>query len=314
MVSQASRFGRLRVQLYSWALVLAGGLLPAPLAGAQGMPPAISAPQLRPDLAYGPASPLGADPQRRLDLYVPARAPLAAKDAGVTTGSAPPLLIYIHGGAWVSGDKRQYSDLGAALSRHGVMVAIINYRLSGDGGVRHPAHAQDAAAAVAWLRRNAADLGFDKSRMFIAGHSAGAHIAALLAYDPSLLAAVGERPDIIRGYIGLEGIYDLPELVRRFPSYRVDFLQVAFGSDETTWRGASPQHMAMTHRRPWLLIHSQNDELVDVEQSRRFKAALESKSVPTGWVLLSRGSHFGVIRELTLSQSPLVTRVLDFLR
>ncbi len=284
------------------------------MAVAQSAPPAISTPQLRSDLAYGAASPLGSDPQRRLDLYLPARAPLAVKSAAVPTGAAPPLFIYIHGGAWVSGDKRQYSELGETLARHGVMTAVINYRLSGEGGVRHPAHAQDAAAAVAWLRRGATELGFDKSRIFVAGHSAGAHIAALLAYEPSLLAAVGERPDAIRGYIGLEGIYDLPELVRRFPSYRVDFLQVAFGSDETAWRAASPQQLPMTHRRPWLLVHSQHDELVDVEQSRRFKAALDSKSVPAQWLLLSRGSHFGVIRELSQSGSPLLTRVLDFLR
>lgn len=314
MVSQASRSQRLRGRLCRWALLLTAGLGSPGVAGSQGSPVSLSAPQVRPDLGYGPASPLGADPQRRLDLYVPARAPLAAKSAAVPTDAAPPLLIYIHGGAWVSGDKRQYSDLGETLARQGVMVAIINYRLSGDGGVRHPAHAQDAAAAVAWLRRGAAELGFDKSRIFIAGHSAGAHIAALLAYDPSLLSAVGERPDIIRGYIGLEGIYDLPELVRRFPSYRTDFLQVAFGGDETAWRGASPQHLAMTHRRPWLLVHSQNDELVDVEQSRHFKVALESKSVPTQWVLLSRGSHFGVIRELATTNSPLLARVIDFMR
>lgn len=283
------------------------------MAQAQGGAVALSTPRLQADVAYGAGSPLGADPQRRLDLYVPARAPLAAGSPTVTT-STPPLFIYIHGGAWVSGDKRQYSDLGETLARHGVMVAIINYRLSGEGGVRHPAHAQDAAAAVAWLRRSASELGFDKSRIFVAGHSAGAHIAALLAYDPSLLSAVGERPDIIRGYIGLEGIYDLPELVRRFPSYRVDFLQVAFSSDESTWRAASPQHLSISHRRPWLLVHSQNDELVDVEQSRRFKNVLDSKSVPLQWLLLSRGSHFGVIRELSTSGSPLLTRVLDFMR
>ena len=282
------------------------------MAHAQGGAVALSTPRVQADVAYGAGSPLGADPQRRLDLYVPARAPLAAGSPTVTT-STPPLFIYIHGGAWVSGDKRQYSDLGETLARHGVMVAIINYRLSGEGGVRHPAHAQDAAA-VAWLRRSASELGFDKSRIFVAGHSAGAHIAALLAYDPSLLSAVGERPDIIRGYIGLKASTICRSWCDASPVIASTSLQVAFSSDERLWRAASPQHLSISHRRPWLLAHSQNDELVDVEQSRRFKTVLESKSVPLQWLLLSRGSHFGVIRELSTSGSPLLTRVLDFMR
>lgn len=313
MVSQASRSIPL-----CWRLLLglcAGlwALLPRP-ASADASVSSLGAPQIRADVQYAAGSPLSADPQRSLDLYVPGRAPIAASGPGGSADSAPPLFVYIHGGAWVSGDKRQYADLGEALARRGVVVAVINYRLSGEGGVRHPAHAQDAAVAVSWLRKHAGELGFDRSRMFVGGHSAGAHIAALLAYDPSLLAAVGERPDMIRGYVGLEGIYDLNELVRRFPSYRVDFLQVAFGGDEAAWRLASPQHMNIAHRRPWLLVHSQHDELVDVEQSRRFKGALDGKSVPVQWLLLSRGSHFGVIRELTRTDSPLAQRLLDFMR
>jgi acetyl esterase/lipase len=313
MVSQASRFKTLgwRLLLGAWACLCLGRTVPAQ---AEGGVASLAAPLVRMDVPYASGGPAAADPQRSLDLYLPGRAALAAKAPATGAESAPPLFVYIHGGAWVSGDKRQYADLGEALARRGILVAVINYRLSGEGGVRHPAHAQDAAAAVSWLRKHAGELGFDKSRVFVGGHSAGAHIAASLAYDPSLLAAVGERPDMIRGYIGLEGIYDLPELVRRFPSYRVDFLQVAFGSDEQAWRPASPQFLPMAHRRPWLLVHSQHDELVDVEQSRRFKGALEAKSVPVQWLLLSRGSHFGVIRELTRPDSPLLLRVLDFMR
>ena len=269
-------------------------------------------PQIRSDIPYGGVALGVADRQRMLDLYIPDRS------TGTPAGAAapPPLFVYIHGGAWVSGDKRQYAELGEALAARGVLVAIINYRLSGVGAtaVRHPSHAQDAATAVAWLRKRADELGFDKARIFIGGHSAGAHISALLAYDPSLLGAVGVQPDAIRGYIGLEGIYDLPELVRRFPSYRVDFLQVAFSGDETSWRAASPQHLPIQHRRPWLLLHSQHDELVDLEQSRRFKTALENKQVPVSWLQLARGSHFGVIDELSRPGSPLSDRVLDFIR
>lgn len=248
-----------------------------------------------------------ADPQRALDLYLPA-----------VSKSAPPLFMYIHGGAWVSGDKRQYGPLGLSLAAQGVAVAIINYRLSGDGAdaVRHPQHAQDAATAVAWLRKHAAEYGYDPARIFVGGHSAGAHMSAMLAFDSSLLATVGEKPEALRGFVGLEGIYDLGDLVRRFPSYRVDFLQAAFGSDETTWRLASPQQLvgAGAVKRPWLLVHTREDELVDTEQSRRFKQALEKQAIPVRWQSPERGSHFSVIGELATPRSALAQQLLAFLR
>jgi len=254
-------------------------------------------------------------PQQSLDLYLPPPGP----------GRPPSLFVYIHGGAWVSGDKGQYRPLGLALAGQGVAVAIINYRLSGSGphSVRHPAHVQDAAAAVAWLLRHAAQYGYDPSRVFVGGHSAGAHISALLAYDCGYLLAVGQRPESIAGFVGLEGIYDLNELVRRFPSYRVDFLQTVFGTDETAWRSASPVHLIAQAgkgplgrglSRPWLLVHARTDELVDQEQSRHFQKALEKQGIPVRWLAPERSSHFGVLGELAMPQSLLSQQLLAFLR
>lgn len=304
MVWNSSRCGHLgRLALVLAGLAGAGGAAHAE-AGQELLAPAASLRTVR-DLSYVGHG--AADPQRSLDLYLPA----ASKPA-------PPLFVYIHGGAWISGDKRQYGTLGLSLASQGVAVAILNYRLSGDGpdAVRHPVHAQDAAAAVAWLRKHAAEHGYDPARIFVGGHSAGAHMSAMLALDPALLAAVGERPDALRGFVGIEGIYDLADLVRRFPSYRVDFLQSAFGSDETTWRQASPQGLiaATSPKRPWFLLHTREDELVDTEQSRRFKAALEKQGIPVRWQSPDRGSHFGVIGELATPRSALAQQLLAFLR
>jgi acetyl esterase/lipase len=291
---------------------------------AQERPAPGSAPRTLRDLSYLPGR-AGetpeegrgvADPQRSLDLYLPGLPGLP--DLATASKPAPPLFVYVHGGAWISGDKRQYGPLGLSLAAQGVAVAIINYRLSGDGAaaVRHPLHAQDGAAAVAWLRKRAPAYGYDATRIFVGGHSAGAHLSAMLAFDGSLLAAVGERPDALAGFVGLEGIYDLVELVRRFPSYRVDFLQAAFGSDETGWRAASPQQLvgATAPKRPWLLIHSREDELVDLEQSRRFRQVLEKQGIPVRWQSPEHGSHFSVMSELATPRSALFQQLLAFLR
>lgn len=251
-------------------------------------------------IAYREGAPSDA---HTLDLYLPPR-----------TAERPPLFVYIHGGAWISGDRRQYLPLAAGIMAAGTAVAVINYRLSDAGRDPHPAHVQDAAAAVAYLRKNAGKVGYDPDRIFVGGHSAGAHISALLAYQPSYLQAVGEKPDSIRGFIGIEGIYDLPALVSRWPSYREDFVSTAFGRDDKAWAAASPQRLALSGTRPWLLIHSAQDELVDEPQSRRFADALRAAGVPVEYALVQKGSHFGVLGQLGDPTSALGAQLLRFLR
>lgn len=247
-----------------------------------------------------------ADGAQRLDLYLPASQP----------GAQPPLFVYIHGGAWVSGDKAQYAAVGRALAGSGIAVAVINYRLSGDGKpvVVHPAHVRDAAAAVAFVRAGALRYGYDPGRVFVGGHSAGGFISAHLAFDPSHLQSVGEKPDAIRGFLGLEGIYDVPALDARFPSYRRDFLSDAFGPDPAAWKAASPQNLKLTTRRPWLLIHSPEDELVDPDQTVRFAAALRTAGVPVQLLTRIDGSHFSIVTQLLLPVGPVAQATLAFLR
>lgn len=244
------------------------------------------------------------DGAQRLDLYLPASQP----------GAQPPLFVYIHGGAWVSGDKAQYAAVGRALAGSGIAVAVINYRLSGEGNVVHPAHVRDAAAAVAFVRAGAARYGYDPGRVFVGGHSAGGFISAHLAFDPSHLQTVGEKPDAIRGFLGLEGIYDVPALDARFPSYRRDFLSDAFGPDPAAWKAASPQNLKLATRRPWLLIHSPEDELVDLDQTVRFAAALRTAGVPVQLLTRIDGSHFSIVTQLLLPVGPVAQATLAFLR
>ncbi len=120
------------------------------------------------DLVYRP----GGDPdgKDKLDLYVP-------------PGPGPhPVIVFIHGGGLLQGDKSIYAGLGQYFVRRGFAAALINHRLS--PGVAHPAHVRDAAAAFAWVYRNVERFGGDPKRIVLAGHSSGAYLAALLAVDP----------------------------------------------------------------------------------------------------------------------------------
>ena len=153
------------------------GDLPSPAAAPAQVPPGLKVNILR-DIPYvRPADPKGARRQT-LDLYLP---------AGLKT--KPPLVIFVHGGFWtLSDDEYRIGPAFAdALVPNGIAVALVRYRLAPT--YTHPAQAQDVAAAVAYLAREANRHGYDAKRIFLAGHSAGAHLVALVALDPTYLGA-----------------------------------------------------------------------------------------------------------------------------
>src|SRR5271167_1912901 len=118
------------------------------------------------DIAYG------SDPQHRLDVYVPDEA------AAVLS----PVVVFWHGGHWRFGDKRDYRFVGAALAGSGFNAVLPNYRHYPQ--VKMPGFMDDAARAALWSAAHAGDYGGDHRRVFLMGHSAGAHLAALLTLDP----------------------------------------------------------------------------------------------------------------------------------
>ncbi len=138
-------------------------------------------------------APFGSDPRQRLDLYAPTKR---------GTGTLP-VIVFFYGGSWSSGTKDGYAFVGRALAARGFLVAIPDYRLVPQ--VRYPAFLEDNAAAVRWVRGHAAGYGGDADRLVLAGHSAGAYNAAMLALDPHWLGADRKA---VRGLIGLAGPYD----------------------------------------------------------------------------------------------------------
>src|SRR3546814_7764837 len=122
------------------------------------------------DQAYAPGD------RRRLDIYAP-----------TTTGQAPrPVIVFFYGGSWKGGSKEGYGFVGRAFAAQGFVVAVPDYRLVPK--VRFPAFVEDSAAAVHWVRAHIARFGGAPARIVLAGHSAGAYHAAMLAFDTQRLA------------------------------------------------------------------------------------------------------------------------------
>lgn len=129
----------------------------------------------------------------------------------------PPIMLWIHGGAWAYGGRKYETELARKMAKEGIAVAVMSYRLSPatwrdpewDSGIQHPEHIKDVARAFSWIYDNASQYKYDKHSVFVSGYSAGAHLAALLAMDPTYLNAVGRSVRDIRGVIPIAGAYDI---------------------------------------------------------------------------------------------------------
>ncbi len=216
----------------------------------------------------------GVDPSLlSLDIYAP-----------VKEGEHP-VVVMVHGGGWTTGDKRTRA-VAEAKSRYfvgeGYVFVSVNYRLSPD--VMHPAHVSDVAAALAWIHRNISAYGGDPEALWLMGHSAGGHLAALVALDESYLEEYGESPSIIRGVILLDGVaYDIPLWISSNPSVR-NRIETVFGEDESGWLDASPvSHvLAGDPMPPFLVFHTRKSDstlLADELAERIRKAGGEAVSV-----------------------------------
>jgi acetyl esterase/lipase len=139
----------------------------------------------------------GQDPRQRLDVYRPPRG----------AGNARPVIVFFYGGAWDSGARGPYRFVGTALAELGFVTVVADYRLYPQ--VRFPEFIDDGARAVAWVAQHAAEFGADGQRIVLAGHSAGAHMAAMLALANEPLPRAGVVRERIVGLIGLSGPYDL---------------------------------------------------------------------------------------------------------
>ncbi|KAL7322199.1 hypothetical protein PS15p_211854 [Mucor circinelloides] len=202
---------------------------------------------------YGPTE---GENARSIDLYFPAQA-----------NKSSPLIVFIHGGAWRTEDKADYKQLCTGFSELGYSCASVNYRLSlKENGeqptIQHPDHILDVGKAVEHLYNHPTEQ-YDPKQIYLVGHSAGAHIAMMLLLDTKL-----PYHQYVQGVIGVSGIYDIPLLVKTFPSY-LDFIEQAFGSDQSTFYEASPisKTSGALDKKPIIIAHSPEDTLIDNDQA-----------------------------------------------
>lgn len=236
------------------------------------------------DIPYVPGS---TEPKQRLDLYLP-------------KGKQNfPVLVFVHGGSWASGDKSIYAPLGNLFATKGIGVVIPSYRLMPRHP--HPAQIEDTASAWAWVVKNIAERGGDPKRLFLSGHSAGGHLVSLLALDRRHLEHHGVDISTIRGVAALSGVYDL----RALPQ---------FGKSDADRIQASPIEFVVRNAPPFLVTYCQWDYLFLPLQARQFATKLKEHFVNTRLLYVPGESHISEVLSMLKEGDPTTTAVLELIR
>lgn len=250
---------------------------------------------LTPERGYTTATnqPYDGEHGLRLDIYTPDGA------------EGAPVVVFFYGGRWSEGSKDDYKFVGQALASRGFVAVVADYRQY--PAVRFPAFVEDAARAVAWTRLRIDGFGGDPDKMFVMGHSAGAHIAALLALNPAYLEAVDLKPDMLKGMIGLAGAYD-------FLPITAPDLRDIFGPPET-FQKSQPIFFANGRSPPLLLVHGEDDEVVWVKNSRNLAKAVAQAGGAVETVIYPKMSHRFIVATLAAplrGQSDVLETVAEF--
>ena len=235
--------------------------------------------------------PYGQDPGERLDFF-----PTVQKDS--------PLFVFIHGGYWRSLDKFDFSWIAPPLLDAGVSVAFLNYGLAPRLPVEEMVRQQ--LRALAWLHGRADELGFERDRIVVGGHSAGAHLTAMMMaalwrkLDPALPI------DLVKGGVGISGIYDLEPLVP------LPFINTDLRLDVASARKVSPVRLPPATRAPLLTA-------VGALESSEFKR--QTQLIHTAWPHIAReelevagANHLTVCDVLADPGSALFRATLDLIR
>ncbi|MET0170112.1 MAG: alpha/beta hydrolase [Aliihoeflea sp.] len=238
------------------------------------------------DVAYGPG------PRNRMDIYRPAG---AAADA--------PVIMFLYGGSWSSGDRAMYRFVGNALADEGFIVAIPDYRVYPDAVF--PAFVDDAADALSYVFDKVAQ----RRPVFVVGHSAGAQIGALLTLDDRYLRREGlSACGTIAGFVGIAGPYDFLPLTS--DRYRQTF-------PEATRADSQPINFTTGRKPPSLLLHGRSDRTVEAQDSIDLAQALQNSGNRSEARIYPGVGHINIVGAISApfrSSAPTLADIADFVR
>jgi acetyl esterase/lipase len=215
-------------------------------------------------------------PRHKLDIYRPAAGPLKT-------------VVFFYGGSWKWGERGNYAFAAEALASKGFLVVVPDYRLYPE--VRFPGFVEDGAKAVAWVQKHIADYGGDPARLYLAGHSAGGHIALMLTLDERFLAAEGVDAHDIRGTVAMAAPAAFDPL--KYASVRPVFEQMADPGQ------ARPIQFVDGSEAPLLLQHGRDDDTVFPSNTEELAAAVRERDGRVEVRTYPDTGHIGLVVDLS---------------
>jgi acetyl esterase/lipase len=230
-----------------------------------------------------------------LDVYAPPNARNA------------PVVVFFYGGSWKSGKRQWYRWVGEALAAQGIVTVVPDYRQWPK--VRLDGFMHDGAEAVRWAHDHAGEFGGDTGHVFVMGHSAGGHIAALLATDARWLGAVGMKPRDLSGFIGLAGPYDF------LPLTNDDFIDM-FGHTAEQQARSQPINFVEGDEPPALLLQGEADGTVKPSNALSLQRHYEAWGEHVEVKLYPDTGHMGILFGLGTGKhkAPVLKDVVTFIR
>lgn len=265
------------------------------------------------DVEYRPKADGDKSPSHnRVDLYLPE----GAKDF--------PVVLIVHGGAWLFGDKSWDSipAIARTLAKQGIGAVAVNYRLS--PAVQFPTHIHDVADAFAWVHKNIGDYGGRADRLAVMGHSAGGHLVTLLAADDTYLKRVGLNRNNIQCVIGISGVYQLSEMMLNTVASRrsrpvpgaadASPFERIFGKEDGAAKKASPLSHVQANLPPFLLVYAESDIPTLGLQAMALDASLKANKCDTTLLKAEKRNHATVMWRCSQADDPVLCAACAIIR
>lgn len=213
-------------------------------------------------------------------------------------GSNSPMIVWVHGGSYAFGDKDNVLYKAEYFTARGYVFVSINYRLSPDA--KHPVNAQDVADALVWLHENATHYSADRDKIFVIGHSAGAHLAALVSIDDKYLTKAGGNLSILDGVVLLDGSgYDITLLMKNASTKMKEWYVDSFGKTKKDWDVASPVNFVKAENNiPPFMIAYADDEEPSEKQAITLAKKLSEANVKNKVFHYEKKNHTSINKEL----------------
>ncbi len=239
------------------------------------------------DVSFGPTV------DERLDLF----------PAEKSAGDRPPIVVFVHGGYWRMSDGRDYSFVASGLSSTAAL-SVVNYTLAPKAPLSEIV--RQVRAAIAWTWSNAERIGGDRDRLYVVGHSAGAHLTVMSALT-DWAGDYGLPSDIVKGAFAISGLYDLRPLPYTFVS---PALQLT-GRDILT---LSPVLLDLPEDAPSLRVAYGADETTEfIRQSESLVAHWQRSGLIAKPIVMTRRDHFSIVLDLADPNSNVVREIADFI-